>query len=139
LKRLRGPIAAPGETLLINGVPHSVAELQTQLLTTTPGEAIAYLTDFRLNSATLDFLVEQLRGVQTVVCESQYRRQDVMLAEEARHSTAFEAATLAARAGVEKLILFHISPRYLPGGLDDLLAEARAVFPNTSFPDGWMS
>ncbi|WP_439628751.1 MBL fold metallo-hydrolase [Gemmata sp.] len=137
LKRLRGPAAQPGEVVAVNGSEHSLAQLQAELLATTPGESIAYLTDFRLNAATQDVLAARLRGVTTVVCESQYIAADVELAEAAMHSTAREVATLAARAGVGRLILFHVSPRYLPARLGELLAEARAVFPNTTFPDGW--
>ena len=85
----------------------------------------------------MDYLAEHLRGVNTVVCESQYRTTDVKLAEEVMHSTASEAATLAARAGVGKLILFHVSSRYVREDLAGLLAEARAIFPNTSFAEGW--
>jgi ribonuclease Z len=137
VKRLRGPAAAAGETVAINGTEHSLAGLQAALLVTTPGESVAYLTDFRLNAATADVLTDRLRGVTTVVCESQYRAADAALAEGAMHSTAAEVAGLAARAGVGRLILFHVSPRYLPGGLGAMLSEARGVFANVAFPDGW--
>lgn len=137
VKRLRGPAALPGETVDVNGTALPLAELQAELLTTTPGESVAYLTDFRPNAATVEHLAERLRGVTAVVCESQYRAIDRALAEETSHSTAEESAALAARAGVGRLILMHVSPRYIPDGLGGLLAEARAVFPNTSFPDGW--
>jgi len=137
VKRLRGPAAQSGESVTINGAEHSLAMLQGELLVTTPGESVAYLTDFRMTEATTDYLANHLRGVTTVVCESQYRAVDVQLAEAAMHSTATEVAKFAARAGIGRLILFHVSPRYLPDGLSGLLAEARTVFPNTSFPDGW--
>jgi ribonuclease Z len=137
LKRLRGPAAQPGEVVAVNGTEYPLAQLQAELLTTTPGESIAYLTDFRLNAETQELLAERIRGVKTVVCESQNLAADVELAEAAMHSTAREVATLAARAGVGRLILFHVSPRYLPARLGEVLAEARAVFPNTAFPDGW--
>ena len=100
--------------------------------------SVAYLTDFRLNAAAADYLAEHLRGVTTLVCESQYRAADAALAETAMHSTVAEVAALAARAGVGRLVLFHVSPRYLPDGLPAMLAEARAIFPNASFPDGWV-
>lgn len=137
VKRLRGAVAAPGEIVNINGVEHSLGRLQAELLVTTPGDSIAYLTDFRLNETTMEYLAPHLRGVNTVVCESQYRAIDVKLAQDVMHSTATEAAQLAARAGIGKLILFHVSPRYLPDGLGALLHEARAIFPNTFFPEGW--
>ncbi|MBA4191337.1 MAG: ribonuclease Z [Planctomycetaceae bacterium] len=137
VKRLRGEPARAGEMVAIKGSEYSLAQIQGELLVTTAGESVAYLTDFRLNEATGEYLSARLRGVTTLVCESQYRAADVMLAENVMHSTSVEVATLAVRAEIGRLILFHVSARYLPDGLGELLAEARAIFPNTSFPDGW--
>jgi len=50
------------------------------------------------------------------------------MARKFSHLTAHEAAMLAKTAGVEQLILTHISRRYRD---KDILKEARAVFPNT--------
>ena len=138
LKRLRGAPAAPGETIDINAAVHSLAALQAELLVTTPGDSVAYLTDFRMTAATADELAAWLRGVNTVVCESQFRAADMELAERVMHSTAAEAATMAARAGVGRLILFHFSDRYDAPARREMLAEARAIFPRTSLPDGWV-
>jgi ribonuclease Z len=137
LKRLRGPAAAPGEMVNVNGKEYALAALQEELLVTTRGESVAYLTDFRLNAATADYLAERLRGVTTLVCESQYAGVDRELAEAAYHSCADEVASVALRAGVGKLILFHVSSRYVPNGVGALLAEARSIFPNAAFPEGW--
>jgi len=44
------------------------------------------------------------------------------------------AAQVALAAQVKLLIMTHFSPRYAPGNdieLNDLLQEARAIFPNT--------
>jgi ribonuclease Z len=137
VKRLRGPLATPGETVAINGVEHPLGALQAELLTSTPGDSIAYLTDFRMTPATSDMLAEALRGVNTVVCESQYRGADVDLAERVMHATAEEVASMAARAGIGKLILFHFSDRYDAGARREILADARAFFANTTLPEGW--
>ncbi len=50
-------------------------------------------------------------------------------AKESKHSTAFEAATLAKEAGVSRLVLTHISSRYTDDA-SPLLREAQAVFEN---------
>jgi ribonuclease Z len=137
VKRLRGPVAAAGETVAIDGVEHPLARLQADLLVTTPGDSIAYLTDFRMTPAASDELAARLRGVSTVVCESQYSSADVDLAERVMHSTADEVAALAASAEVGRLILFHFSDRYDAAARREMLSDARALFANTSLPDGW--
>jgi len=137
LKRLRGPASTASERVSIGGTEYSLADLQAEMLVTSVGESVAYLTDFRLTEATADYLAQCLHGVTTVVCESQYVSADRDLADTVRHSCADEVASLASRAGVGKLILFHLSPRYIPDGVRGLLTEALEIFPNTEFPVGW--
>ncbi len=137
LKRLRGPVAAPGETIEIGSVAYPLGVLQAELLVTTPGDSIAYLTDFRLTPATANELVPWLRGVNTVVCESQYRAADTALAAKVMHSTAEEVASMAANAAIGRLILFHFSDRYDANARREMLRDARAIFPSTTLPDGW--
>jgi ribonuclease Z len=57
--------------------------------------------------------------------------EDVERAAETHHSTARQAAELAAAAGVRMLALTHISPRYSGGQVRD---EARAAFENVIVP-----
>ncbi len=45
------------------------------------------------------------------------------------HSTTTEAATVAKEAGVRRLIIGHFSARY--NDTDELLEEARSIFPET--------
>lgn len=137
LQRVRGPRAEANESVDVGGMIRPLAELQDTLLISTPGDAVAYLTDFRLDEAAQDRLAESLHGVGTVICESQYRQADSELAWRNYHMTATQAATLARRAGVGRLVLFHLSDRYPPEEWRALLAEAQAVFPATSFPEHW--
>lgn len=125
-----GPVEVGGRSL-------DLADLRRDLLVETPGESVAYLTDFLLDDGARERLVPALRGVTTLVCESQYRHADAALARENHHMTAVQAAGLAREAGVGRLVLFHVSERYAAVELPDLLAEARAVFPATEFPEGW--
>ena len=59
-----------------------------------------------------------------------------------QHSTSTMAAQTALAAGVTQLMLTHLSPRYVPGNPvtpDDLLNEARAIFPNTELAKDFLS
>ncbi len=127
----------PEEHITIDGADYALAELRRELLVTTPGDSIAYLTDFLLDEPTLARLLPFLHGCRTLVCESQYLTRDAEKARGNYHLTAANAAELARAAGVEQLILIHISDRYTREEWGELLREARAIFPNTSFPPQW--
>jgi len=137
LQKVRGPRAGEGETVVVGSDVRSVRELQELLLVETAGDSVAYLTDLLLDDAAMDRLGVALRGVGTIVCESQYRHADVELARRNYHMTATQVATLAKRVGVGRLVLFHLSDRYQPDEWQAMLAEARAVFPATSVPEHW--
>ena len=58
------------------------------------------------------------------------------------HSTAAMAARVAQEAGARRLVLTHFSPRYFPGNQtapEDLLREARAVFPASELAHDFLS
>ena len=66
-----------------------------------------------------------------LVHEATFMEEDAERAAETRHSTALQAAELAAAANVQMLALTHISPRYSGGQVRD---EARAAFENVIVP-----
>ena len=139
LQRVRGSLADGEEGIVVEGTVRRVRELQEALLVVTPGDSVAYLTDFLLDEAARERLTPALKGVGTVVCESQYRHADFDLARKNYHMTATQVAALAARAEVGRLVLFHLSDRYRPDEWSELLAEAQTVFPNTAFPEHWLA
>jgi len=55
---------------------------------------------------------------------------------ETKHSSAAQAARIAKEAGVQKLVLTHISQRY--SNPDELLEQARRIFPNTVIAEDLM-
>ena len=73
-------------------------------------------------------LLEICRGASTLVMESTYIEEDAEMAAQFGHMTAARAAHLAREAGVQTLILTHLSRRYRER---DVRKEARAIFPNT--------
>jgi ribonuclease Z len=123
--------------LLIDGVSHEIRSLQEALITESKGGSTAYLTDFLLDDAAMDFLAGALHGCHTIICEGQYRHADIELARRNYHMTTVRAAELAKRAVAGKLILFHVSDRYEPTDWLEMLREAREVFPNTHYPEQW--
>jgi ribonuclease Z len=66
-----------------------------------------------------------------LVHEATFLEEAAERARETRHSTARQAAGVAAEAEVGMLALTHVSPRYGGGELRD---EARAIFENTVVP-----
>ena len=130
---------APGNEaeITIAGTLYEAEKLRAALLVETPGDSLAYLTDFLLDEPAQERLAAALHGVGTMICECQYLDEDADLAARNYHMTPSAVATLARRVDVGSLILFHVSDRYRRDGWMRLLAEARAVFPRASFPPAW--
>jgi ribonuclease Z len=94
------------------------------------GRSFVYCTD----TIYCQSAVELARGADLLVHEATYAACDQDLARRSLHSTAEMAARVALEAGVRQLVITHFSPRYAYGNPvepDELLREARAIFPNT--------
>jgi ribonuclease Z len=89
------------------------------------GRKIVYAIDTRPCST----VTELARGADILIHDGMFTEDMRSEAQERGHSTTRQAAEVATEAGVEKLILVHISPRYEDEAV--LLKEAREVFPNT--------
>ena len=74
-------------------------------------------------------ILDACQNADALVIESTYLEEETEMARQFSHLTARQAAELAVKAGVKKLIITHISRRYRE---KDVLKEAQAIFPNTS-------
>jgi len=94
-----------------------------------PGRRIVYVTDTR----PCDAAIELARGADLLIHEATYASDMAVEAVERFHATSAEAAEVARAAGVARLILTHVSPRYTDPSA--LLEEGRAVFAQTELAE----
>lgn len=95
---------------------------------TLPGETgkvYAYCADTRYDES----LIPHIRAADLVYHETTYLDNLRERAESRFHSTTKQAAELALKAGVKKLLIGHFSSKY--DTLEEFESEAREVFPNT--------
>lgn len=93
-----------------------------------PGRKIAYSGDTGMSANT----VENSRGSEILIHEATCKHE--MIEDREGHTSAKQAAAIAQKADVDKLILTHISRRYR-GKEEELLQEAKEVFEDTELAE----
>ncbi|MFB6111319.1 MAG: ribonuclease Z [Halobacteriaceae archaeon] len=88
-----------------------------------PGRTVVYTGDTR----PTDSVVEAAADADLLVHDATFAETEAKRARETGHSTAREAAEVAARADATRLALVHVSSRYT-GDTTPLLREAEAAF-----------
>jgi len=91
----------------------------------TPPKKYAYCSDTAYTESIIPFI----ENVDCLFHEATFLETHLSRANETMHSTALQAATIAQKANVKKLIIGHYSARY--EDVSELLLEARSVFEKT--------
>ncbi|MFL9833831.1 ribonuclease Z [Chryseobacterium terrae] len=104
--------------------------LKNEILTTDPAASVSYA--FCSDTRYLESVIPIIKNVTVLYHESTFLHDLKEMADYTGHTTALEAATIAKKAEVGKLILGHFSNRY--GDLTVFTDEARTFFPNSYLP-----
>lgn len=91
-----------------------------------PSRSYAYCSD----TAYAEKIVPYIQGVDLLYHEATFCEKDIERARATYHSTARQAAEIAKKARVKRLIMGHLSARYDEVGTH--ISEAQAVFANSS-------
>ena len=91
----------------------------------TAGKRYAFCADTKYDES----LIPHIEGFDLIYHETTYLDNLRERAEARFHSTSKQAAMIAKKAGVQKLLIGHFSSKY--DTLDEFEQEAREVFPNT--------
>ena len=133
LLRDRLPADVPVQYLKLLKEGHDILNAEGQIIhaandvteSGAPARSFAFCSDTRYVEA----IVPQLQGVDLLYHEATFLEDNAERAAEVYHSTAKQAATIAAKAGVGRLLIGHFSSRYKQQ--EPFLAEARTIFAET--------
>lgn len=104
--------------------------LKNEVLTTEPSKSVSYA--FCSDTRYLESILPIIENVDVLYHEATFLHELKDMADYTGHTTALEAARIARKANVGKLILGHFSNRY--HDLNVFTDEAREVFANTFLP-----
>lgn len=93
----------------------------------TRGQKLSYVVDAVGSKGNIGKIVELVKGSDVLYIEAYFLNEDRGTARERYHLTAKEAGMIAREAGVGKLELIHISPRYMDER-ERLIMEAEEEF-----------
>ena len=85
----------------------------------------AYCSD----TAYSEKIIPIIQGVDCLYHEATFLNEELVRSKQTEHSTAYQAAKIAKKANVKKLIIGHFSARY--SNQNELLNEAKTEFENT--------
>jgi ribonuclease Z len=116
------PNLLAGKNIHIDGIEH---DFRTFTLKPKHSYAYSYCSDTSYDETLIPFIESSDLLYHEATFSSKHKER----AKKTFHSTAQQAATIAQKSGVKKLILGHFSSRYAE--VDELLEEAKQIFPAT--------
>ena len=122
----RGPLWGQlqrGKTVEVGG---KVVRPEQVLGPTRRGASLVYTGD----AAPSEEITRLARGVDCLIHDAAFRKEDEEEAHQFGHSTWYDAVRAAKEAGARRLILFNFGGRMI-SSLDDVLASAKREFPET--------
>ncbi|WP_449536864.1 ribonuclease Z [Ferdinandcohnia sp. Marseille-Q9671] len=99
------------------------------------GRIVTILGDTRVCQKS----IELAKDADVLIHEATFSSKEGELAHDYFHSTTTQAADVATQAGAKTLLLTHISSRYQGEDSEQLLMEARQVFPSTYIAKDFLS
>ncbi|MGC3978925.1 MAG: ribonuclease Z [Paludibacteraceae bacterium] len=99
----------------------------------SPPFSYAYCSDTAYN----EDIIPIIKNVDILFHEATFADDEMLRARQTMHSTAHQAATIAKKANVKKLIIGHYSARYANKNI--LLNEAKDIFENTILSQDMMT
>jgi ribonuclease Z len=105
----------------------ALGTLKEKLVTITPGQKIAYITDTVYSPTNIPRIVNLVREADLFFCESPFIAEEEDRARDRCHLTTRQAGLLAKEAGVKQLKTFHYSKRH-SHQTERLVREAQETF-----------
>jgi ribonuclease BN (tRNA processing enzyme) len=98
---------------LPDGSRRSVAQLRKEILLVGAADKLVYATDLADTVENRRKLVHLARGAHSLFCEAAFMVEHRRQAQRTNHLTTAACAEIANLAGVERLLPFHFSRRYI--------------------------
>lgn len=131
-----GPVVLDGFEVRTVEVPHK-GGTTVGIRVARDGRSLAYVPDHATASTPPGGAVDDLvRGVDVLLHGAPYLASEAELAARFGHGTAADAAALALRCGVGRLVLVHHAPTRTDDRVGELLAEALAALGPVGPPAG---
>ncbi len=114
-----------------------VLQLREELVTTTPGQSLAFVTDIACSRENIAALQGPAHGADMLFIEAYYLHELKDHASARGHLTARQAGMIAGMLDAGQVVPMHISPRY-HDRVDEIRAEVDAAWRKASEPGGSM-